>query len=72
MIKTRIQDSASVLNGFCKVLNSHIKSTSNNIEHIKETSQNLKDVQNIVNDIKTKVLQNVTQNPLKSIVCFFF
>ena len=71
MIKSRIQDSASVVNGFCKVLTTHFKSTSNNIEHLKETSQNLKDVKNIIKDVQTKINENISENPLKTIVCSY-
>lgn len=64
MLKSRIEDSASVIKGFCKVLNAHLQATSSNIEHIKQTSQNLDDIKNGLNYLKSKI----NQNPIKIIV----
>ena len=69
MLKSRIQDAASILNGFCKVLESHLKATSSTIEHIKSTSQNLDDLKKGLNDAKSKITENLAQNPVKIIVC---
>jgi hypothetical protein len=71
MLRSRIKDSISVLNGFGKVLNTHLRITSNNVEHYKRTSQNYKDIKTGLNDLQQKFNENLIKDPSKIIVCCF-
>lgn len=68
MLKSRIEDSISVLNGFSKILSSYLASHSSNIDNFRRTSQNLNDLNRTLFKIEDQFNNILFKNPTDAFV----